>query len=144
MDAVAYVEGRLEPQIVWYDEKSTWNKRALLSVRNIEIICAAIIPLLSGYLDNMAFRFAIGLLAVVVVICAGVIALFQFQEHWITYRSAAEGLKRERFLFLTRAEPYNTEEPFEVLVQRVETCISQENLNWSHFVAKPKKRETHG
>jgi hypothetical protein len=31
--------------------------------------------------------------------------LYQFQEHWITYRSTAEALKQECYLYLARAGP---------------------------------------
>ena len=144
MDAEEYVKGRLEPQIDWYDEKSARNKGTVLSFRVVEIVCAAMIPLLSVYLENAVLRFTTGLLAAVIVVCVGVVALFQFQERWVTYRSAAEGLKKEKFLFLTRVEPYNTDKPFQVLVHRVETLISQENLNWIQSTAKLKEGENRG
>ena len=110
MDAEEYLKDRLEEQIDWYEKKSLWNKNMLLLLRIIEIVCAAMIPLLSGYLDYPTLSIAkvIGVLGVIIAICAGTIALFQFQEHWMEYRSTAECLKNEKFLFLTQVEPYNT------------------------------------
>jgi Protein of unknown function (DUF4231) len=32
--------------------------------------------------------------------------LYQFQEHWITYRTTAEVLKHERCLYLAKAGPH--------------------------------------
>jgi Protein of unknown function (DUF4231) len=47
-----------------------------------------------------------GGLAAVIVVLEGVQHLYQFQEQWITYRSTAEALTRERYLYLARASPY--------------------------------------
>lgn len=47
-----------------------------------------------------------GGLAAVIVVLEGVQHLYQFQEHWITYRSTAEALKHERYLYLAKAGPY--------------------------------------
>ena len=101
------------------------------------------IPLLSGHLNNLALPIpiAIGVLGVVIVICASMIALFQFQERWIEYRSTAECLKKEKFMFLTRVEPYNTDNPLEIFVQRTETLIFQQNTSWAQHMMKPRTGE---
>ena len=146
MDAEEYVKNRLEQQIDWYDKKSAQNKNKLLFFRIVEIVCAAMIPLLAGYLNNLALPIpiTIGVLGVVIAICAGMIALFQFQELWIEYRSTAECLKKEKFLFLTRVKPYNTDNPLEILVKRTETLITQQNTNWEQYMTKPKTGESNG
>jgi hypothetical protein len=43
----------------------------------------------------------------------------------------------------SRVEPYDVEDPLPVLVQRVETLVSQENTNWAQYMMKPGKGE-HG
>lgn len=146
MDADAYLKARLEPQIKWYDDKSKANKTRYLACRCIEIVCAAIIPFLSGFAQGGSWRVAvsIGLLGILVAACAGITSLFQFQEHWIKYRTTAESLKKEKYLYLTRGEPYETENPLPILVQRVETLVSQENTNWAQYMMKPAKGEEHG
>jgi hypothetical protein len=45
------------------------------------------------------------------------------QEHWIEYRATAESLRKEKFLFLTQTEPYDKDDAFPVLVQRVKTPV---------------------
>lgn len=47
-----------------------------------------------------------GGLAAVIVVLEGAQHLYQFQEHWITYRSTAEALKHEHYLYLAQAGPY--------------------------------------
>jgi hypothetical protein len=59
------------------------------------------------------------------------------QEHWIEYRATAESLRREKFLFLTQTEPYDKDDAFHLLVQRVEALLSNENTEWVQSMMKP-------
>lgn len=56
--------------------------------------------------------------------------LNKWHENWIQYRYIAELLKHEKYLYITKASPYDDENAFEFLVQRVERTISSENVNW--------------
>ena len=75
--------------------------------------------------------------------CAGISSLQKFQELWIKYRTTAESLKKEKYLYLTKGQPYDTENPLSILVQRVETLVSQENTNWAQYMMKPGKEHEH-
>ena len=44
-----------------------------------------------------------------------------------------ETLKHERFLFLTRTTPYGGEDPFHLLVKRVEGLTSEEHTKWAEM-----------
>ena len=98
MDADQYLKGRLEPEIAWYDLKSTTNKHWYITCQIAEIVCAAIIPFLAGYAKDGDSRIsvAIGVLGVLVAICAGLSSILKFQELWIKYRTTAESLKKEK------------------------------------------------
>jgi hypothetical protein len=146
MDADEYLKVRLEPQIKWYDDKSTQNKRANTVAKLVEIVCAAVIPFLAGYArdGHQSISLAIGVLGVVVAVTAGISAVLKFQEQWLKYRTTAESLKKEKYLFQTKVEPYDTENALTVFVQRVETLVSQENTNWAQFMMKPGQGEGHG
>src|SRR5262245_32548333 len=52
-------------------------------------------------------------------------------SNWITYRSTAEALKREKHLFLATAGPYGAENPHSLLAERVESLVSQEHAKWA-------------
>jgi hypothetical protein len=146
MDADEYLKERLEPEIAWYDKKSGKNKAWNTACRITEIVCAAIIPLLAGYAKDGAvyFSVAIGFLGLIVAGCAGIAALLNFQEQWIKYRTTTETLKKEKYFFQTRVEPYDVDDPLRVLVQRVEALVSQENTNWAQYMMKPGKSDQHG
>ena len=130
-----YLERRLDDQINWYDRKSAFNQTAYKRLRLIEIIAAASIPLLAGYTQVSEYSIyvgiAIGVIGLTVAVLAGVVSLYRFQENWNEYRTTAESLKQEKYLYLARAEPYNGDKPFELLVQRVEALLKSETTAWT-------------
>ena len=137
-----YIEQRLNDQIVWYDHKSSTNQSWFKRLRFAEIVAAAIIPFLSGFAGNsLSIKIAIGALGVLVAVVASLLGLLQLQVHWIEYRATAESLRREKFLFLTQTEPYDKDDAFHLLVQRVEALLSKENTEWAQSMMKPPKEE---
>ncbi len=126
-----YLKNRVEDQIAWYDQKSQVNQQAYKRLRMIEIVAAAMIPLLAAYTDAVsALKLVVGGLGVLIAVLAGVISLYRFQENWSEYRITAEALKQEKFLFLTRAEPYEVDDPLSLFVQRVESLLAREHSTW--------------
>ena len=137
-----YIEQRLNDQISWYDRKSGKNQLWFKRLRFAEIVAAAIIPFLSGFAgDKLPMQIAIGVVGVVVAVIASLLALLRLQEHWINYRATAEALKTEKFLFLTQTQPYDKEDAFHLLVQRVEVLLSKESTEWIRSMAKPPEGE---
>ena len=57
MDINQYIEKRLDPQINWYDKKSTEAQKAYKFFQITEIVLASIIPLLTGY-SNVHFFYS--------------------------------------------------------------------------------------
>jgi hypothetical protein len=137
-----YIEQRLSDQINWYDRKSGTNQRWFKWLRFTEIVAAATIPFLSGFAgDSFRIKIAIGALGVLVAVIAAVLGVMHLQERWIEYRATAESLRREKFLFLTETEPYDTDDAFHFLVQRVEALLSKETTDWAQSMMKPAKGE---
>src|SRR6266496_3772701 len=137
-----YVEQRLSDQIGWYDRKSGTNQRWFKQLRFAEIAAAATIPFLSGFAGNsLPIKIAIGALGVLVAVIASLLGLLQLQERWIEYRATAESLRKEKFLFLTQTDPYDKDDAFHLLVQRVEALLSKENTDWAQSMKTPPKGE---
>ena len=137
-----YIEQRLNDQINWYGQKSSTNQLWFKRLRFAEIVAAAVIPFLAGFAgESLSIKIAIGALGVVVAIIASLLALLRLQEHWINYRATAEALKTEKFLFLTQTLPYDKENAFHLLVQRVEALLSKESTEWTQSMIKPSKEE---
>jgi len=61
-------------------------------------------------------------------------SLYKYQENWVAYRSTCESLKHEKYLYNTKSTPYQGKDSFNLLVQRVEMLISQENSSWAEML----------
>lgn len=146
MDEEAYIKERLDNQINWYNDKSKRSQNWFKTLRVIEILAAATIPFLAGYVTDTEpkLKIAIGVLGVIIALVTGFISLNKFQEIWTEYRTTSETLKHHKYLFLTRSNPYNTEEAFQTLVQTVEALVSKENSNWNNYIKQIEKRKNNG
>jgi Protein of unknown function (DUF4231) len=132
---------RLEDQIAWYDGKSGENQRRFKLLKGVQLIAAATIPVAATLGAHPAVAATLGASIVVV---EGFQQLNQYQQNWTLYRSNAEALKHEKFLFLARAGPYaHTEDGRALLADRIEGLISQEHAKW--VSARQEREETnHG
>lgn len=119
---------RLEDQIRWYDSKSGENQRRYKWLKLLELAVAAALPVVAGTGSPVLVT---GTLAAVIVVLEGAHHLYQFQERWITYRSTAEALKHERYLYLAKAGPYLRADRHQQLAERIEGLISQEHAKWT-------------
>ena len=119
---------RLEDQISWYDRKSGDNQRYYKWLKLLEIAIAAALPVVAAVHSPV---WVTGGLAAVIVVLEGAQHLYQFQEHWINYRSTAEALKHERFLYLAEAGPYAEGDRHTQLAERLEGLTSQEHAKWT-------------
>jgi hypothetical protein len=127
---------RLDDQIEWYDRKSGENQRRFKLLKGVQLIAAATIPVAATLGAHSAVAATLGALIVVV---EGVQQLNQYQQNWTLYRSNAEALKHEKFLFLASAGPYaNQEDSRPLLADRIEGLISQEHAKW---VSARRERE---
>ncbi len=132
-----YLKNRLDDQLTWYSQKSRHNQSWFKGLRLLEIISAALIPFLSGMGDKIAYsQWLIGGLGVLIAVAAAITALFKYQENWIEYRTTAEQLKHEKYIYLANAKPYDTEDKFLLLVERIESLISKENSAWATMARK--------
>jgi Protein of unknown function (DUF4231) len=139
-----YIEARLDQQIHWYSAKSRSNQIWFKFLRLLEIVFASASPFLVSQIteDTSVLKMIVGAMGVCVAAIAGIVSLYRFQENWIEYRSTAESLKHEKFLFLTKSPPYESENSYHAFVSNVESLISKENTNWSGALReKPKTKE---
>lgn len=141
MDENEFIKERLDDQISWYDKKSQWNQKYYKVLRIIEIIAAATIPLVAGLMtaESMELKFLVGFLGLMIAVITGAVTLYKFQENWIKYRTTCEMLKHEKYFYLTKTNQYNLDDPFPLLVKRVENIISKENMDWEQNTSSSKK-----
>jgi hypothetical protein len=120
---------RLESQISWYGRHARTNKRWYMRIKLVQIVAAAVIPVIAA--ADLAVWVA-GALGALVVVLESVQQLFQFHSNWTSYRSTAEALKHEKFLYLASAGAYATaKDPAALLAERIEGRVSQEHAAWA-------------
>jgi hypothetical protein len=119
---------RLEDQITWYDTRAEQNQRWFKGLKVCTLVIGAAIPV--GAAAGLSAP-AVGAGGAVVVVLEGLQQLQQYQQNWINYRSVAEQLKHEKFLYLAGAAPYTgVPDPERMLAERVEALVSQEHAAW--------------
>lgn len=141
MNAEEYLKDRLDDQIDWYERESSWNQGLYKTLRFVEIVAAASIPFLTGYITDATpdMKIVVGSLGVLIAVFSGISSLFKFQDHWLQYRTTAESLKHLKYLYITKSGAYAEVGAFSLLVESVEGLISKENSNWvSYAKLKPK------
>ena len=126
----SYLTDRVDEQLEWYGRKSTSNKNLYLRLQCFSLVAASMIPLISLTFDTYQARLAVAVIGALTAIVSGLLSLFQYRDLWIDYRSTAEVLKREKFLFLANASPYDQPQAFPLFVNTVESIIISENSQW--------------
>lgn len=139
-----YIKDRLDAQISWYDKKSVDAQKAFKRIKKAEIGISLSITLLGTYtavtftIPWTQVQITIGL---VIVLLGSILSFLHFyqslekyHENWISYRQTCELLKHEKYLFLTRSGGYvSAYDPFKELVERCESIISSENVDWAQL-----------
>ena len=123
---------RLENQLNWYDSKSLRSQRWYKTLKILQVTLAVIIPVTHLLPDEFS-KWASSLAGIVIAILEAVQQMNQYSTTWITYRSTAEQLRHEKYLFLSCAGPYRDlpeSERLILLAERVEKHISTEHANW--------------
>lgn len=129
---------RVDDQINWHDKKSQIAQKHYKTYQVIEIVLAAIIPLLSFFADKFIIQFIIAAIGSFIAIIEAITKLYKFHENWISYRCTCEALKTQKYLYITKSAPYNTtQETIDTLfVKNIETILSSQNNQWSNLHSK--------
>lgn len=135
---------RLEDQLRWYDNKSNVNKKWYKILRIIQLALATAIPVIA--LSGAEWsKWITAIFGGLIAVFEGIQQLNQFGPQWVEYRSTAEYLKHEKFLFLSRSGHYrdiNPPEALRLLAERVEENVSKEHARWTS-VSKQALEEKH-
>lgn len=141
MNEEEYIKDRLDDQIQWYDNKSQHHQKWYKKLKILELGAGFLIPIFTT-LKPSYFEAWISALSGLILLSEGLIALYSHQSNWIDYRRTSKLLKHEKFMHSTGTGVYSNEEnPFKLLVERVETLISSENINWANMETNRKEKE---
>ena len=141
---------RLDGQIQYHEAKSAKSQRRYKRIKGTEIVAAALIPFLAALhvADTHAYVKTIlavttALLGVLITVLEGILQLNQYQQLWITSRSACEALNHEKYFYFAKAGDYaRSDEPVVLLAERVEAIALQENARWASLLQPQREAES--
>ncbi|MEN2280602.1 DUF4231 domain-containing protein [Algoriphagus sp. SE2] len=137
MNEENYIAERVDKQLDWYEEKAALNKKLFIWKEGLVISFAALIPFILVWDPLESGKILSAALGMSITILSGVASTMKLEKKWTEYRTTAETLKHERFLYFTRSGHYQNPKPlFNEFVQRVENIISKENSFWNQYIVK--------
>lgn len=138
LDRDTYLSSRVDEQLTWLSRASKTNKSRFLRLRIFEILLGTSITIFSPYAAGVSWGpLAIALAGGGIALSGSLLALNRNQENWVRYRSLAEALKREKYLFLTGSPPYDNEaKSFTSFVAATEALMIEERAGWARQIAQ--------
>ena len=132
---------RLNERIQWYEKYANHHMRCYERLKLVQILCGFSIPACSLLLQSaQEARVVNGVLGSAIAAIESYVQFRQFDKHWQRWRSTAEALKREKWLFLQEAGPYADpaapRNPAAMLAERVEEIVSSEHRSWVELQTK--------
>ncbi len=128
-----YLEERVRTKEVELSSLSSLNQKKYKRLKKAEIIIAATIPLAvtlssieevsSNAVIESFFTIYAGIGGAILALMNNILKMGGFFDKWKEYRSRAELLKREEFLYLTQMPPYDVSDAFPAFVDRVEQIL---------------------
>lgn len=129
-----YLEKRYYEQLSYYDSSSKKNQKRYKNIQWILIILSTVTTILAALpkTELFDFKYLIVISAALVTILTSGLKTFQYQELWISYRSAMEQLKPEIYYYNFGVGDYGkpgTDKEC-LFVTRVEQILSKEHTEW--------------
>ena len=148
-----FLKERLDDQINWFDASSSKNQKMYRRYKFSEILIAGLIPLALAMSEmqicpekyafafNTVLKIYIAGAGSAIVVISKYLEINNFKEYWISYRQTCELLRTEKYKYLSKADPYDEEDAFPLLVKNVDLILSRENQKWARTEKSAKKRK---
>ena len=132
MNAEQYIEERINVQIEHHSSKARSYKSKYETLQVLTIVASAAIPILSIFHEWKIAPVGTAILGAANLCLLSICRMKKYQELWLTYRGVSEALEREKILFKTKTEPYNSddENSFHSLVLNAEQICIGAKTNW--------------
>lgn len=123
-----YTLERLENQIKWYQDTSRRSGTIYKLMKFFQIAMAITISAIV-HVDVAIIRWIISILGAIIALFESIQYMNQYESIWISHKKVAQLLKREKFLFLAAAGPYEALDEsgsLKYLAERVEELVNIE------------------
>jgi len=120
-----YIQTRWYPQWKYYDQRAAFNKTRHINLQVFIALGSVSVPILIGI--SFMPTWVPALISGMVAAFTAIENVMKYGDNWRAYRSAAEGLNREKVLYEAMSGPYkNTKAPFRMFVERCEDIVAEE------------------
>ena len=133
IDVEDYLSGRLEEQIVYYEKAAGRAKQMHVRLQGAIIVLSVMVPLAVSHPQDWSGWQRILVVAASLLLPAmtGLTSFRKYGETWISYRTTAELLKTEKYLFRTGSGRYrDNPNAFHDLVEAVEALLIAEHTKF--------------
>jgi hypothetical protein len=113
----------------WYDKSATRSRLLYQCLKLAALVAGAAVTVLAAISAPAALTAS---LAGLIVVVEGAQQLFQFHPNWISYRSTAEALRQQAFLYAAGVGPFDDETTRrELLATSLRDLTMRENAAWT-------------
>lgn len=118
----------------WYDRNAKRTMRIYHHLRTISLGATGLVPIFALLDWGMWSKITAALLGAIAAFAQGYESLHQYREHYLTWRSTAQQLEHEQYLYTVQVADYapgaSQKDPIVLLAERTATITSQENQQW--------------
>lgn len=145
-----YLLNRVLPQMTWYSKKSGQYKKQYQFFMTLTIGLSALIPVSALLTNYTAFKVIVALLGASVTGINAYLALQNYHDLWLTYRSTREDLIHTLYCYFNQAgifalEKMTPQERNVMLVDLCEDALSKETGRWTTIIqSAPVSRRYNG
>jgi len=133
IDVERYLSGRLEEQINYYEKAASRAKQMHVRLQSGIIVLSVMVPVAVSRPQDWSgwMRFLVVAASLLLPAMTGLTSFRKYGETWISYRTTAELLKTEKYLFLTGSGRYrDNPNAFHDLVEAVEAQLIAEHTKF--------------
>ena len=142
MNKEEYLKERVDHQILWYDKKAIRYRIMYVRIQMLIMLFALFVPILLIFslfypISNLLITLVASSFSVITAFLVALQSFQNYKEQWAAYRTTAESLKSEKYLFSTQSGKYagcDEKEGFDLFVSNIEGTIAQEQTQWSKLV----------
>ena len=116
----------------FYDDRARLSKWVYRTFSIYLIVASAVLTLLVALdPDHEGWQVIAAAISATLVIATGILAHLKSHENWLSYRASWDALERERRLFETASDAYNSAPDRAALfVERVEAILAKEGADF--------------
>lgn len=139
MDFKDFYENRYKNQLNWLNSKSAHYKKLYCWGQFVVIVCSTSVPFLikSGFpcSENIS-----ALVSLIAAILGGLLFAFAPFKLWQQYRTTAEALVSEYWMFKCGLDKYEkAENPEKMFAENVQAILKAEHVNWVKLLSTIQK-----